>query len=133
MDFFILWKVPKLLPVHRAKNFNKFNKRCNRALATIVLAIEPSLLYLIGDPKDPVLVWKTLQDTYQKKSWTNVLDLKRKLYNMKMQRNDSLQTHLKTLTEIFDSLSIVGSPMDEADNVITMLASLSDKYVNVLS
>lgn len=111
----------------------KFNARRDKALATIVLAIQPSLLYLVGDPKDPVVVWKKLQDTYQKKSWTNVLDLKRKLYNMKMQRNDNLQSHLKILTEIFDSLSIVGSPMDEADKVITMLASVSDKYSMVVT
>ncbi len=35
---------------HRAKLLN----RKDRALATIVLAVEPSLLYLIGDPEDPI-------------------------------------------------------------------------------
>ena len=39
---------------------SKFLARRNRALATIVLAVEPSLLYLIGDLEDPVVVWKRL-------------------------------------------------------------------------
>ena len=37
----------------------KFMARKDRALATIVLAVEPSLLYLLGDPEDPVekVIW----------------------------------------------------------------------------
>ena len=31
----------------------KFLARKDRALATIVLAVEPSLLYILGDPEDP--------------------------------------------------------------------------------
>ena len=34
----------------------KFNARRDRALAIVVLAIEPTLLYLIGDPQDPAVV-----------------------------------------------------------------------------
>jgi len=71
----------------------KFNQRRDRALATIVLAIDPKLLYLVGDPTDPVEVWKKLQDTFQKMTWANKLRLKRKLYNMKMSPVESLQSH----------------------------------------
>ena len=35
---------------------SKFLARWDRTLATIVMAVEPSLLYLIGDPEDPVVV-----------------------------------------------------------------------------
>ena len=45
----------------------------DRALATIVLSLEPSLLYLIGDPDDPGVVWKKLADQFQKKTWANKL------------------------------------------------------------
>ena len=37
----------------------KFASRRNRALATIVLAVEPSLLYLLSNPEDPIVVWKS--------------------------------------------------------------------------
>lgn len=41
----------------------KFAARRDKALATIVLAVDPSLLYLIDpDPTDLVAVWKALAD-----------------------------------------------------------------------
>ena len=44
--------------------FLKFVARRDRALAIIVLSVEPSLLYLIGDPVDPVVVWNKLSDPF---------------------------------------------------------------------
>ena len=35
------------------------------ALATIVLLIDPSLLYLLGEHKDAVKVWKQLESRFQ--------------------------------------------------------------------
>lgn len=39
--------------------------------------------YLVGDPMDPQVVWRKLADQFQKKSWANKLELKRKLFSMK--------------------------------------------------
>ena len=36
----------------------KFMSRSDHALAITVLAVDPSLLYLLGDPKDPQAVWQ---------------------------------------------------------------------------
>ena len=55
---------------------SKFKARQDRALATIVLSMELSLLYLLGDPKDPTEVWKKLEDQFHKKSWANKLTLR---------------------------------------------------------
>ena len=38
----------------------KYLSRKDHALTTIVLSLEPSLLYLIGDPDDPGVVWKKI-------------------------------------------------------------------------
>ena len=43
----------------------KFATRRDRALATIVLSVETSLLYLLSDPEDPVVVWKKLEAQFQ--------------------------------------------------------------------
>ena len=40
----------------------KYLSRKDRALVTIVLSLEPPLLYLIGDPDDLGVVWKKLAD-----------------------------------------------------------------------
>ena len=92
------------------------------------MAVDPKLLYLIGDPIDPIVVWGKLQDTFQKKSWSNKLRLKRKLYSLKLADNGNLQEHLKALVEIFDALAILGDALQDEDRVISLLASLPAKY-----
>ena len=39
-----------------AEKYSKYMVRSDRALATIVLDIDPYLLYLVGDPVDPAAV-----------------------------------------------------------------------------
>lgn len=73
--------------------YRKFVAWRDRALALIVLPIEPSLLYLIGDPNDPVTVWKKLADQFQKKTWSNKLQLRRKLYTLRLKEGESVQAH----------------------------------------
>eukprot|EP00794_Sanderia_malayensis_P003847 gene3847-4383_t len=58
-------------PRTEADKYAKFVNRRNRALVIIVLSIDPSLLYLLGDPQDPVTVWKKIADQFQKKTWAN--------------------------------------------------------------
>ena len=99
-----------------------------KALATIVLAIDPSLLYLIGDPDDPIVVWNKLADQFQKKTWANKLALRRKLYSLRLKEGGSVQEHIKAMTEIFNALAVVGDAVEEEDRVVHLLASLPDSY-----
>ena len=93
----------------------KFAARKDRALPTIVLSIEPSLLHLIGDPEDPIVVWKKLADQFQKKTWANKLELRCKLHALRLRDGDSVQEHIKAMTETFDGLSVVGDPVTNKD------------------
>ena len=83
----------------------KFMSRSDRALAIIVLAVDPSLLYLLGDPKDPQAVWQKLEEQFQRKTWSNKLQLRRKLYALKLKEGESVNEHIKTMSEIFEALS----------------------------
>ena len=47
----------------------KFSAWSDRALATVVLAVNPSLLYFIADPVDPAVIWQNLAGQFQKKTW----------------------------------------------------------------
>ena len=108
---------------------HKYNMKRDRALATIVLAVDPSLLYLLGnEPEDPSDVWKKLQEQFQKKSWANKLNLRRKLYSLKLKESESIQLHVKAMMEIFQELAIIGDPMEEEDRVVHLLASLPKSY-----
>ena len=109
----------------------KFATRRDRALATIVLSVKPSLLYLIGDPEDPIAVWRKLANQFERKTWANKLDLRRRLHSLRLKDGDSVQEHIKAMTEIFEALSVVADPVPEEDRVVHLLASLPDSY-NVL-
>ena len=67
--WFIVSGTEQALPNDEAENVTKFAARRDRSLALIFLSIEPSLLYLLGDPDDPVVVWQI------NKTWANKLQL----------------------------------------------------------
>lgn len=102
--------------------------RRDKALATIVLSVETRLLYLLGDPVDPRIVWERLVGQFQRKSWANKLELKRKLFSMKLDKEGVVQAHIKAMTELLDELSIIDVPVKEEDRVVYLLASLPDQY-----
>ena len=108
--------------------WRKYLDKRDRALATIVLAVEPSLLYLLGDPQDPVEVWEKLCDQFQKKTWANKLSLRRKLYGLKLRDSEPVQEHIKAMTEIFEELAVIGDPVEEEDRVVHILASFPESF-----
>ena len=126
-----LWNIvngTEVAPAETDSQHAKFVIRKDRALATIVLSIDPSLLYLIGDPDDPIVVWNKLADQFQKKTWANKLALRRKLYSLRLNEGDSVQEHIKVMTEIFNDLAVVGDAVEDEDRVVHLLASLPDSY-----
>ena len=101
----------------------KFLAKKDHALATIVLAINPELLYLVGSDSDnPLVVWKKLQDQLQRKTWANKLALRQRLHSLRF-GGESVQEHIKTMTELFSELAIVGDAIDEEDQVVYLLAT----------
>ena len=89
--------------------------RRDKALAQIVLSIQPSLLYLLVDPEDPVVVWKKLEYKYQKKTWANKLDLHRKLFSIRLKEGEPVQQHVTVMTKVFETLSVIGDPITGED------------------
>ena len=49
------------------EKYAKCASRRDRVLALIILLVELSLLYLVGDPEEPIGVWKKFSDTFQKR------------------------------------------------------------------
>ena len=82
-----LWKIvtgEEVAPTgQNAAEQSKFAARKDRALASIVLSVDTSLLYLINDPTDPVVLWG--------ESW--LVNLKRRLgrQDWTLVANSSLQ------------------------------------------
>ena len=87
-------------------------ERRDRALAIIVLAVDPSLLYLLGDPEDPKAVWKKLEEQFQPKT-----------YALKLKEGGSVNEHIKTMSEIFERLTVIGDAVSEEDRIVHLLVS----------
>ena len=54
-------------PQEEVEKYAKYVTKKNKALAIVVLSIEPSLLYLLRDSQDPVIFWNKLAAQFQKK------------------------------------------------------------------
>ncbi|KAK4316757.1 hypothetical protein Pmani_012119 [Petrolisthes manimaculis] len=108
-------------PIPDPTETNKYSKyvlKKNKALAIVVLSVDPKLLYLLGEPEDPKKVWNKLADQFQKKTWSNKLQLRRRLYALRLKEGGSVQEHIKIITEIFNELSVIGDQMNEEDRVV---------------
>ena len=115
-------------PPTDAANYAKYVSRKDRALATIVLAVDPSLLYLLGDPVDPAAVWKKLSGQFQKRTWANKLSLRKRFFTMKLSDSGSMKEYIKKMTEIFDELAVIAEPISDEDKVVYLLAVLLESY-----
>ena len=47
---------------------------------------------------------------------------------MRLEDGDSVQDHVKQMTEIFNALSVMDAPVSEEDRVIYLLASLPESF-----
>ena len=110
------------------ERYAKFITRRDRALAAIVLSVDPSLLYLLGDPTDPAAVWDKLSSQFQRKMLANRLALRRRLHSLKLKEGQSVQEHVKNMTEIFNELAIIGDNISDEDRVVYLLASLPESF-----
>ena len=115
------------------KELELYALRREKALATVVLSVDLSLLYLIGDPVEPVAVWKKLEEQFQKKSWVNRLNSRRKLHTLRLKDGQSVQDHVKTMLETFSELSIVGDAITDEDRVVYLLASLPESFNTLIT
>ena len=109
---------------------NYLSKR-DRALAIVVLSVDPNLLYLIGEPDepdDPAKVWKKLSEQFMKKSWVNRLELRRKLYSLRLSDGESVLEHVRKMTDLFNALAGIDAPLSDEDRVVHLLASLPDSF-----
>ena len=118
----------KAAPAEGSDHYTKYRTRRDKALATIVLSIDPSLLYLIGDRENPVVVWKLFSEQSQKVMWAYKLALRRRIHSLRLKEGESVQDHVKAITAIFNKLSMIGDDIQDEDRVIYLLASLPKSF-----
>eukprot|EP00094_Tigriopus_californicus_P012853 TCALIF_12428-PA protein Name:"Similar to Retrovirus-related Pol polyprotein from transposon TNT 1-94 (Nicotiana tabacum)" AED:0.02 eAED:0.05 QI:22/0/0/1/0/0/2/0/415 len=107
---------------------SRFQIRCGQATGIILLSLDTSVLYLIGEENDPAKAWAKLENQYQPKTWANVFSLKSGLYYLRMAVGDDIQAHFKRVKERCDELAVAGKPLEEEERVFFVLNGLPYTY-----
>ena len=69
-----------------------------------------------------------VEEQFQRKTWSNRLQLRKRLFSLKLKEGGSVSEHVKAMTEIFEALAVIGDALTEEDRVVHLLASLPDSY-----
>ena len=126
-----LWGIvngTEIAPEQGADGYPRFITRRDRALATIVLSVDPLLLYIVSDPTEPVTIWQKLSTQFQRKTWAKKLALRRHLHSMQLKEGQSIKEHIKVMIEIFNELAVIGDNITDENRVIYLLATLPESY-----
>ena len=112
---------------------NEYETRQAKAFGLIVMSVASSHIYLITSTESPAEAWKLLQEHFQKDTLNNRIYLKKRYFRMEMTEGKSIQQHLKEMKELTDRLAAIQCPIDEEDQVVTLLGSLPRSYATLVT
>ena len=77
-------------------------------------------------------LWKKLEETYMKKSLTNRLRLKLRLYTLHMAEGTSISDHIAEFTSILNDLGKLDVKIEDEDQVLLLLCYLPTQYKSLM-
>jgi hypothetical protein len=101
----------------------KFDRR---AMSTIQLYMEDSMLLNVSGEYRDKEQWDKLWNLYQSKTLVNKLFIRNKLYHLRMEDGDSVTKHPNAFNTLVSQLVFVNITIAEKDKCITLLCSLPD-------
>jgi gag-polypeptide of LTR copia-type len=99
-----------------------------KALSTIQLCLSNSTLQEILSEKTAKGLWEKLENIFMKKSLTNRLRLKLRLYTLRMEESTSISNHITEFTSILNDLDRLGVKVEDEDQALLLLCSLPASY-----
>ncbi|UYV83679.1 SLC30A9 [Cordylochernes scorpioides] len=100
----------------------------DRALAVIALSINTEHQIHIIDCSSPQDAWKNLEQVFEPKSRSRILQLKKQFVNIKLQTGESMLDYLNRLKICTDHLKEAGAEVDDQDIAYSMLSGLPDSF-----
>ncbi|UYV71336.1 hypothetical protein LAZ67_8002677 [Cordylochernes scorpioides] len=100
----------------------------DKALAVIALSINTEHQIHIIDFSSPQDAWKNLEQVFEPKSRSRILQLKKQFVNIKLQTGESMLDYLNRLKICTDHLKEAGAEVDDQDIAYSMLSGLSDSF-----
>ena len=112
---------------------NSFRKRDNKALSIICLAIEADLKIYVRSAKSSKEAWDALENTFEEKTLSKIIQYRRKLYSVKLKEKQSMTEHVNHVKTLSEHLEALEDPVRERDLVIVLLSSLPEEYNNLIT
>ena len=95
-----------------------WDKLERRTRSTIQLCLLDSMLLNVSDEDSAVKIWEKLGSLYQSKSLVKKLFLQKKLFHLRMDKNDTITEHLNVYNTLVSQITSAGIEMTEEDNVL---------------
>eukprot|EP00794_Sanderia_malayensis_P011639 gene11639-biopygen9313 len=111
----------------------KFQRRENIALATICLSVLPSLQIYVRAAKSAKKAWDNLEQHFEKRSLSQKVFYRRKLYSARLEKGTTMLEHVNGLQTLSDHLESVGDPIMEKDLVMILISSLTEDYNHLIT
>jgi len=85
------------------------------------------------DEETAIVLWSRLETLYMTKSLPNKLNLKKQLYELRMNKGIAVLEHLNFFKNIISDLLAVDVKIDEEDKALILLSSLSQSYDHIVT
>ncbi|UYV69068.1 K02A2.6-like [Cordylochernes scorpioides] len=109
-----------------------FNMKQEKALAMIALTISPSQQIHIMDCTTAREAWDTLEQVYEPKSRSRILQLKKQFISIRFEEQETMTNYLGRLKICSDHLREAGAEMQDQDLAYSMLAGLPESYDGII-
>ena len=106
----------------------KWRDMNDKALSIVQLCLSNGTLQEVMEEKTAEDLWEKLQNTYMKKSLTNRLRLKSRLYTLRMSEGGSVSEHISEFASIINDLAKIDAKVDDEDQALLLLCSLPASY-----
>ena len=134
LDLFDIVEGTETLPAATSQEKKqKFKKRENQALSKICLNVSPALQIYVRHAKTPKEAWESLLNRFEEKTLSRQVELRRKLYAIRLSSSSNMVEHINSLKILAENLECMGDPVAERDLVMILLTSLPDDYNNLLT
>ena len=111
-----------------AEEKRNFKKRENRTIATVCLSVSTNLQNYIRSVETGKEAWDSLANYFQQKTLSRNIQLRRKLYSMKLEKGCDMVEHINAVKTIAEHLEAIGDSIAEHDLVIILISILNDEF-----
>jgi len=106
----------------------KWKEIDDKALSTIQFCLSDATLQEVLLKTTAIGLWKKLEETYMKKSLTNRLRLKLRLYTLHMAEGTSISDHIAEFTSILNDLGRLDVKVEDEDQALLLSCSSPTQY-----